>query len=95
LAAKKTESIISSVVTYIEVPKGKPAIDLVTESELKKQLKEDLLIFRGRKIYNIGTDSSFAMHLLEGKVYTDIGGKDYVVRVKTMLVADGVLHLRQ
>jgi hypothetical protein len=87
------ESLIQSVIVFIEEPPGKPPIDVVTEKELKKRLKEDLSVFRGRRIYNIGKDAPFARGLLEKKIYAGIGQNDYLIRVNTMLIADGVLQI--
>jgi hypothetical protein len=87
------ESVIQAVVVYIEEPAGKPSVDVVTEKELKRQLKQDLSVFRGRKIYTIGRDAPFTRKVLEKKIYSDIGQNDYKVRITTMLVADGVLQV--
>lgn len=86
-------SVIQSITVFIEEPEGKNSIDLVTEKELKKRIKDDLAGFRGRRIYDIGKDARFARSLLEKKVYSGIGENDYEVRIMTMLVADGVLQV--
>jgi len=86
-------SVIQSIVVFIGEPKGKNAIDIVSETELKRRVKEDLAVFRGRRIYNIGKDALFARKLFENKVYAGIGGNDYEVRITTMLVAEGALQV--
>jgi hypothetical protein len=90
---RRKENVIRNVVPYIEEPQGKPALDILTETELKKRLEKDLKIFLGRSIYKIGSDSQLARNLLEQKIYDHIGDKDYEVSVKTMLVVDGVLQV--
>lgn len=87
----RKENVIRSIVPYIEVPQDKADIDILTVTELKKALKDDLSIFIGRSIYTINTDAKFANRLLTKKIYHDIGERDYEVSVKTMLVVDSVL----
>lgn len=86
-------NVIQDIVPFIEAPNNSAAIDVVTEKELKKRLREDLSIFIGRSIYKIGSDSQLARNLLEKKIYADIGDNDYAVSVKTILVVDGVLQV--
>lgn len=68
-------------------------LDKVTEAELIKKVKEDLSIFLGQSIYEIDSNAKFARRLLERKVYSDINGKDYIVELKTILLADNVLQI--
>jgi hypothetical protein len=87
------QSTIRRITVFVENAPDKPAIDVVTENELKKRIKNDLDGFRGRSIYQIGKDAQFARALFEKKVYTGIGEADYEVRITTMLAADGVLQV--
>jgi hypothetical protein len=93
--AKKVrkENEIRSIVTIIESPQGKPDLDILTETALKKALKKDLSIFLGRSIYDINLYSDLAHKLLDKKIYDHIEDKDYEVSTKTMLVVDGVLQV--
>jgi hypothetical protein len=93
--AKKVrkENVIRSIVTIIESPQGKPDLDILTETALKKVLKKDLSIFLGRNIYDINSDSDLAHKLLNKKIYDHVEDKDYEVSIKTMLVVDGVLQV--
>jgi hypothetical protein len=93
--AKKVrkENVIRSIVTIIESPQGKPDLDILTETALKKVLKKDLSIFLGRSIYDINLYSDLAHKLLDKKIYDHIEDKDYEVSTKTMLVVDGVLQV--
>lgn len=86
-------STIRRITVFVENPTDKQAIDVVTENELKKRIKNDLDGFRGRSIYQIGKDAQFARGLFEKKVYTGVGEEDYEVRITTMLAADGVLQV--
>jgi hypothetical protein len=90
---RSKENVIRNIVLFIEEPQGKPVLDIVTQKELKKRLKEDLKIFIGRSIYKIGSESQLARKLLEQKIYDHIGDQDYEVSVKTMLVVDGDLQV--
>ncbi|WP_080833875.1 hypothetical protein [Cohnella massiliensis] len=94
LQATRKETSIRSIVVYIEERPDDPPLDRAAEAELKKRLSGkngDLNVFLGRKIYDIGSEAQMARALLEGKRYTDVGGKNYAVSIRTMLVADGVL----
>lgn len=87
------ESVIQSIVVYVEEPpKGKQPLDVVTEKELKRRLKEDLGEFRGRNIYRISEDAHFAKKLIRNKIYR-VGENDYAVTINTVLAADGVLKV--
>jgi len=89
------ENVIRSVKTiFLHEPDESGAIDILSEQELKKRLREDLEdIFIGRSIYMINTDSSIARKLLNTKVYGQIEDQDYDVTIRTMLVVDGVLQV--
>lgn len=67
-------------------------LDILTETGLKKQLKEDLEILLGRSIYEIDTGSKFARLLLSKKTY-EFEDNHYKVGLDTMLVVDGVLKV--
>lgn len=84
------ESIIKSIIVFVE--EKDPPIDVVTEQELKKRVKQDLNGFRGRRVYDIGQDAPFARTMLQNKIYA-IRDSEYTVRITTMLVADGVLQV--
>jgi hypothetical protein len=89
----RKQNVIKNIVVHIEEPPGKTKIDVLTEAELKRRLKEDLSIFLGRSIYNIDSDALLARRLLQQKTYDKIGDKDYVVNVKTVLVVDRVMQV--
>ncbi|MCC3375910.1 hypothetical protein [Cohnella sp. REN36] len=89
---KPQEAAFTSLVLYLVDPvdksKEEPPLDTVTEKELKKRLRDDLHIFLGRKIYDIGSDAQLARSLIEGRVYPDIEKKDYIVSIRTVLAVD-------
>ncbi|MBH5317243.1 hypothetical protein I6N90_05390 [Paenibacillus sp. GSMTC-2017] len=72
---------------------ARPQIDKVTEGLLIKLVKEDLSIFLGQSIYEINSDAKFARTLLQRKVYMDVNGKDYLIDLRTVLLADNVLQI--
>lgn len=94
---KKQHTVIKSVLPRIEKEAGqnagRPKLDQVTEALLIKRIKEDLNSFLGQSIYEIDSNAKFARKLLETKVYLDVNHKDYTIEVKTVLVADNVLHV--
>ncbi|MFC5704306.1 hypothetical protein ACFPVX_23700 [Cohnella faecalis] len=90
---KSKQTVIKTIRPFIESPQGKTDLDIVTETELKNRLKNDLSIFLGRSIYTIDSDALLARKLLARKIYVDIGGKDYAVSVKTILVVEQELQV--
>ena len=65
----------------------------LTKSELKRRLKAELNVFIGSSIYKIDYNAEMARLLLNGKIYTDVNGKDYSVEIKTMLIVENVLRV--
>lgn len=94
---KDQHTVIKSILPRIETENGastaKPKLDLVTEAELIKRIKEDLSVFIGQSIYEIDSDAMFARKLLAKKVYSNVLRKDYTVEITTMLVVDNVLQV--
>ncbi|MBD2848269.1 hypothetical protein IDH44_23995 [Paenibacillus sp. IB182496] len=101
---KHQHTVIKTVHPYIEeIRTGSAAgsaIDTRTEAELKRRIKEDLSVFIGKSVYDIGSDARLARMLLDRKIY--VGGAvdrrtggvledDYIVTVRTMLVVDSTL----
>ncbi|BBI34994.1 hypothetical protein [Cohnella abietis] len=89
----RKKNVIRSIVIIFEKPQNKPDIDILTQTALKKELKEDLSVLLGRSIYDINLDSQLARKLLANKSYDQIANKKYIISVKTMLVVDGVLQI--
>lgn len=88
------ETVISSIVLYVNEAPGQEPLDTVTERALKERLLKNLKrSFMGRKIFDIGSDAALTRSLLEGAVYPDIEKKDYTVHIRTVLAADGRLTL--
>jgi hypothetical protein len=92
---RNQHGIIKSVVLHIETgrgPDGSPKpLDTVTETRLKQQLRRDLSAFLGRNVYDIDSEARLARLLLDGKVYKGLKNTDYVVEIRTVLVADGTM----
>ncbi|EXX91595.1 hypothetical protein BG53_09415 [Paenibacillus darwinianus] len=95
---KNQHSVIKTVLVHVEESRAadgprRQALDAVSESQLKKAVKEDLDVFIGRSIYEIDSDARFARLLLDGKVYKGVTGRDYYVEIKTVLVVDNTLRV--
>lgn len=91
---KNQHTVIKSIQLRLGEDQGQRLqLDKVTEAELIKRVKEDLSIFIGQSIYEVDSNTKFARKLLERKVYTDINGKDYLVELQTVLLADNVLQI--
>lgn len=90
---RNKQTVIRSVTVYVEERNGQPPLDVVSEVELKDRLKQDLSVFVGRSIYDIGIEAQIARGILNGKIYSDIGQKDYKASIRTMLVVDGTLSV--
>ncbi|QMV40755.1 hypothetical protein [Cohnella cholangitidis] len=91
----RKENVIRNIVTIFRNDQGNSEnLDIMTEKELKRRLKEDLnIIFLGRNIYTINTDAEVARKLLNKKVYDHVEDQDYEVTIRTMLLVDGVLQV--
>ncbi|WP_054957044.1 hypothetical protein [Paenibacillus dakarensis] len=67
-------------------------LDSLILKEIIKGMGKDLTALRGRSIFDIDTDSKLTRSLLEDKIYT-VREKDYKVKIRTMLVMEGVLQI--
>jgi hypothetical protein len=94
---KNQHTVIKSIKPRIEQEAGlqtaRPKLDQVTETELVKKIKADLSSFLGKSIYEIDSDATLVRKLMSRMVYSDVYGKEYTIEVKTMLIADNVLHV--
>ncbi|MNE51598.1 hypothetical protein D3C80_1462330 [compost metagenome] len=71
---------------------GSGVLDQVTLKEIISRMSEDLEPMRGRSMFDIDTDGKLARLLLDGKIYI-VREKEYSVRIRTMLVMEGVLQI--
>ncbi|MBT2292191.1 hypothetical protein J7E73_24275 [Paenibacillus albidus] len=71
---------------------GTAVLDQVTTKEIIRHMLSDLEPMRGRSMFEIDTDGKLARLLLDGKVYP-VRDKEYTVRIRTMLVMEGVLQI--
>lgn len=94
---KNQHAVIKKIVTHIETnrgPDGRPQpLDAVTEARLKQQLKRDLAAFEGRSVYEIDSEARLARLLLDGKIYRGLENVEYVVEIRTVLVADNTMNV--
>lgn len=75
-----------------KVKEGNAALDTVTVKEILSKLVSDLEPMRGRSMFEIDSDGKLARLLLDGKLYI-VREKEYSVRIRTMLVMEGVLQV--
>jgi hypothetical protein len=75
-----------------KVKEGSAALDPVTVKEILSKLASDLEPMRGRSMFEIDSDGKLARLLLDGKFYI-VREKEYAVRIRTMLVMEGVLQI--
>lgn len=66
--------------------------DSIIVKEILQLLARDLAALRGRSVFDIDTDSKLARSLLDDKVYK-VRDKSYSVKIRTMLVMEGVLQI--
>ncbi|MDT3425171.1 hypothetical protein J2Z22_000684 [Paenibacillus forsythiae] len=67
-------------------------LDSATVKDIVRKMGEDLAPMRGRSVFEIDEDSKMARLLLSGKVYL-VRDKEYAVRIRTMLVMEGILQI--
>lgn len=68
------------------------AMDPVIVKEIISEMGTDLEPMRGRSMFDIDTDGKLARLLLDDKIYM-VREKEYAVRIRTMLVMEGVLQI--
>ncbi|HIW32743.1 MAG TPA: hypothetical protein IAA29_08140 [Candidatus Paenibacillus intestinavium] len=93
---KSQHTVIKSLQLRIEDENNvteKPKLDTLTQSELLKQVREDLSIFIGQSIYDIDSNAQFARKILEKKVYSGVLDNDYTIEMKTVLLVDNKLQV--
>ncbi|MNW59228.1 hypothetical protein D3C74_371360 [compost metagenome] len=71
---------------------GSASLDPVSLKEIISQMSSDLEPMRGRSMFDIDTDGKLARLLLDGKIYI-VREKEYAVKIRTMLVMEGVLQI--
>lgn len=71
---------------------GSPSVDPVTLKLILSEIRSDLEPMRGRSMFDIDTDSKLVRLLLDGKLYI-VRDKEYSVKIRTMLVMEGVLQI--
>ncbi|ASA20296.1 hypothetical protein [Paenibacillus donghaensis] len=92
---KNTSTVIREIKIRAEESKpkeGATALDPVTLKMILSEMGTDLEPMRGRSMFDIDTDGKLARLLLDGKLYF-VREKEYAVRIRTMLVMEGVLQI--
>ncbi len=90
-----TSTVIREIKLRTEDSKAKEgaaALDPVTVKEIIRKMSTDLEPMRGRSMFDIDADGKLARLLLDGKIYI-VREKEYAVRIRTMLVMEGVLQI--
>lgn len=90
-----TSTVIREIKVRTEDSKtkeGTAVLDTVTVKEILRKLVSDLEPMRGRSMFDIDSDGKLARLLLDGKIYT-VREKEYSVKIRTMLVMEGVLQI--
>ncbi|MEK3661456.1 hypothetical protein NSQ29_17950 [Paenibacillus sp. FSL F4-0236] len=89
-----TSTVIREIKIRSEESKSKEdnPLDPVTVKLILSQMGSDLEPMRGRSMFDIDTDSKLVRLLLDGKVYI-VRDKEYSVKIRTMLVMEGVLQI--
>lgn len=75
-----------------KVKEGTDALDPVTVKEVLRRLMNDFEPLRGRSMFDIDSDSRLTRLLLDSKIYI-VRDKEYTIRIRTMLVMEGVLQI--
>ncbi|AIQ28704.1 MULTISPECIES: hypothetical protein [unclassified Paenibacillus] len=90
-----TSTVIREIKVRTEdskVKEGTAVLDTVTVKEILRKLVSDLEPMRGRSMFEIDSDGKLARLLLDGKIYI-VREKEYTVKIRTMLVMEGVLQI--
>ncbi|ETT64844.1 hypothetical protein BSK66_07490 [Paenibacillus odorifer] len=89
-----TSTVIREIKIRSEESKSKEdtPLDPVTVKLIISQMGSDLEPMRGRSMFDIDTDSKLVRLLLDGKLYI-VRDKEYSVKIRTMLVMEGILQI--
>ncbi len=89
-----TSTVIREIKIRSEESKSKEdnPLDPVTVKLIISKMGSDLEPMRGRSMFDIDTDSKLVRLLLDGKLYI-VRDKEYSVKIRTMLVMEGVLQI--
>jgi hypothetical protein len=89
-----TYTVIREIKIRSEESKSKEdtPLDPVTVKLIISQMGTDLEPMRGRSMFDIDTDSKLVRLLLDDKLYI-VRDKEYSVKIRTMLVMEGVLQI--
>ncbi|MEK4008126.1 hypothetical protein [Paenibacillus sp. FSL H3-0333] len=90
-----TSTVIREIKVRSEDSKIKDSaatLDPVTTKEVLSKLAGDLEPLRGRSMFDIDSDGKLARLLLDSKIYL-AREKEYTVKIRTMLVMEGVLQI--
>ncbi|MDH6370527.1 hypothetical protein M2444_002307 [Paenibacillus sp. PastF-3] len=89
-----TSTVIREIKIRSEESKaeGSTSVDPVTLKLILSEIRSDLEPMRGRSMFDIDTDSKLVRLLLDGKLYI-VRDKEYSVKIRTMLVMEGVLQI--
>ncbi|MEK3876495.1 MULTISPECIES: hypothetical protein [unclassified Paenibacillus] len=90
-----TSTVIREIKVRTEGSKVKDntaTLDPVIAKEVLSKLSGDLEPLRGRSMFDIDSDGKLARLLLDSKIYL-AREKEYTVKIRTMLVMEGVLQI--
>jgi hypothetical protein len=91
---KNKQTIIKSVeVGVIENTAEETSLEPVIVSEIKERVEEDLKDLKGRPISYIDQDPQSIKNIYGERLAPDIHGKDYMIRIHTILVIYGELKV--
>ncbi|WP_219836005.1 hypothetical protein [Paenibacillus sp. R14(2021)] len=93
---KNQHTVVKSILPIMLDKSESSSVNILDEQTkllLKTQLKKDLSVFLGTSIYKINSNAELARLLLDRKIYTVEGNKEYTVEIHTMLVVDNVLQV--
>jgi hypothetical protein len=77
---------IGLVKVNLENEKGKPSLDELSANELRKRVDDDFQVAVGKPVSAVKAAPQVFFRLADGKVYHSVREKDYLVRVRTVLV---------
>ncbi|MBY9080353.1 hypothetical protein KIH86_01900 [Paenibacillus sp. HN-1] len=91
---KDSSSVIKEIRIRAESTgtKENSGLNSATVKDILRNMSADLEPMRGRSVYEIDEDSKMARLLLSGKIYI-VRDKEYSVKIRTMLVVEGVLQI--
>jgi hypothetical protein len=85
------QNVIGKIVVNAESEKEGAMVEQAIITEIEKRVAADLQVLKGQPLSAISSNPQIYQNLIDRKIYTGIHEKDYIVRMKTMMISPSQL----